>query len=143
MVEFFITLFILAVISIGLFVISEISRCKGMDELERSRKELDEKMQSIRLNITKDHRDKEIVDEVNDESWDETREEARNLVEGIPVLTPAELRAFAFNPYIPIQPPYPVQKQGKLVSLKCTNCGGALNPNTLICEYCHTPHTLI
>lgn len=142
MVEFFITLFILAVISIGLFVISEISRCKGMDELERSAKELDEVMHSMYLDITEDCRDKEIVDEVNDGSWDETREEAKELAE-IPVLTPAELRGLAFNPYIPIQPPYPTQKQGKLISLRCTNCGGVLNPNTLTCEYCHTPHTII
>lgn len=142
MVEFFITLFILAVISIGLFVISEISRCRGMDELERSTKELDEAMHSMYLDIMEDCRDKEIVDEVNDGSWDETREEAKELAE-IPVLTPAELRGLTFNPYIPIQPPYPVQKQGKLISLRCTNCGGVLNPNTLTCEYCHTPHTII
>lgn len=142
MVEFFITLFIFAVISIGLFVISEISRCRGMDELERSAKEFDEAMHSMYLDITEDCRDKEIVDEVNDGSWDETREEAKELAE-IPVLTPAELKGLAFNPYIPIPPPYPVQKQGKLISLRCTNCGGVLNPNTLTCEYCHTPHTII
>ena len=98
------------------------------EELERSRKELEEEMNSMHLDITEDCRDKEVVDEVYDEDWDETREEVRELI---------------FNPYLPIQPPYPTQKQGKLISLRCTNCGGVLNPNTLTCEYCHTPHTII
>ena len=106
-------------------------------DLERSRKEFEEEMKSLYEEIkdnkdeeVKDGRDKEVVDEVNDEDWEETREEARELF---------------FNPFppMPIPPPYPTQKQGKLISLRCTNCGGVLNPNTLTCEYCHTPHTII
>lgn len=123
--EMLIFLFIMCVIGIGLFLISDMP--KVGEELERSRKELEEEMKSLCEEI-EDGRDKEVVDEVNDEDWDETREEARALV---------------FNPYLPVPPPYPTQKQGKLIPLRCTNCGGVLNPDTLTCEYCHTPHTII
>ena len=126
MSELVIAFFIVG-IGIGLFLIADMPGAAS--ELERSRKEFEEEMKSLYEEI-EDNRDKEIVDEVNDEDWEETREEARELV---------------FNPFppIPVPPPYPIQKQGKLISLRCTNCGGVLNPNTLTCEYCHTPHTII
>ena len=75
--EMLIFLFIMCVIGIGLFLISDMP--KVGEELERSRKELEEEMKSLCEEI-EDGRDKEVVDEVNDEDWDETREEARAYI---------------------------------------------------------------